>query len=160
MKAGSEAQDQAATPQLAGVHTCWYKTGWQGKAAYCKWFKANAIFDDDEKICQECFGQVARMGLDSAQVITTKDEDSGLQCFDYTDFNAHHTLLRMLLLNLTWAGKKYKISAAELLAIIDWLPVLRFRDEWMYQPPSHTLKRNMFTFQTFRAAHWTVISSG
>ena len=46
-----------AMAQLAGVHTCWHKTGWQGKAAYCIWLKASAIFDDDEKICTECFGK-------------------------------------------------------------------------------------------------------
>ena len=46
-----------AMAQLAGVHTCWHKTGWQGKAAYCIWLKASAIFDDDEKICAECFGK-------------------------------------------------------------------------------------------------------
>ena len=43
--------------QLAGVHTCWHKVGWQGKAAYCQWLKAEAIFDDDEKICLDCFGK-------------------------------------------------------------------------------------------------------
>ena len=43
--------------QLAGVHTCWQKVGWDGKAAYCQWLKAEAIFDDDEKICVDCFGK-------------------------------------------------------------------------------------------------------
>ena len=46
-----------AMHRLAGVHTTWSKVGWQGKAAWCKWLNADAIFDDDEKICTECFGK-------------------------------------------------------------------------------------------------------
>ena len=46
-----------AMHRLAGVHTTWSKVGWQGKAAWCKWLNAEAIFDDDEKICRECFGK-------------------------------------------------------------------------------------------------------
>ena len=53
-------------------------------------------------------------------IITAIDEDSTLRCFDYADFNTHHSMLTMFLLNLTWNATTHKTSAAELLAIIEW----------------------------------------
>ena len=53
-----DVRDQVrAMHRLGGVHTTWQKCGSQGKAAWCKYLGATAIFDDDERICVECFGK-------------------------------------------------------------------------------------------------------
>ena len=69
--------------QLAGVHTCWQKVGYEGKAAYCHWLKAEAIFDDDEKICQDCFGK----GIRTFALMTGKTHHNDLPSGNvYRDF--------------------------------------------------------------------------
>ena len=40
--------------KLAGVHTCWTRVGPGGKADWCNWLGAHAIFDDCNEIIQEC----------------------------------------------------------------------------------------------------------
>ena len=40
--------------KLAGVHTCWTRVGPGGKADWCSWLGAHAIFDDCNEIIQEC----------------------------------------------------------------------------------------------------------
>ena len=42
--------------KLAGVHTCWTRVGPGGKADWCSWLGAHAIFDDCNEITQECHG--------------------------------------------------------------------------------------------------------
>ena len=40
--------------ELKGIHTTWQKTGITGKADWCYWLGASAIFDDDSSIINEC----------------------------------------------------------------------------------------------------------
>ena len=43
--------------RFEGVHTTWQKVGPEGKAAWCEWLGAEAILDDDERICRDWFGK-------------------------------------------------------------------------------------------------------
>ena len=53
-----DVRDQVRSMRrFVGVHTTWQKCGPQGKAAWCEYLGAEAIFDDDAKICCECFGK-------------------------------------------------------------------------------------------------------
>ena len=38
------------------AHTCWTRVGPGGKADWCSWLGAHAIFDDSNEIIQECHG--------------------------------------------------------------------------------------------------------
>ena len=51
---GKRVKTPRCFKQLAGVHTCWGKWGKDGKAEWCEYLKANAIFDNNGQVIKEC----------------------------------------------------------------------------------------------------------
>lgn len=79
-----------------------------------------------EKPCEADYRQAAHRG-------------ESMRCFDYDDFNSQHTLMLMLLLDLSWianAGKdlrQYGPNVAELGEVIEWLGISRLRQTVRWQ---------------------------